>query len=96
MKKISIVSAFALFTIIALAATTWSPTTGSVQFHIKNAGITVDGTLKGLSASVKFDENDLVNSSIYASVKTATINTGIDKRDEHLKKDEYFDVANHP
>jgi polyisoprenoid-binding protein YceI len=96
MKKINILIAFAFVSLAAIAATSWTPTTGSVVFHIKNAGITVDGSFKGLAASIKFDENDLANSSIYASVKTATINTGIDKRDEHLRKDEYFDVANHP
>jgi polyisoprenoid-binding protein YceI len=96
MKKINILIAFAFVSLAAFGATSWTPTAGSVVFHIKNAGITVDGSLKGLSASIKFDENDLGNSSIYASVKTATINTGIDKRDEHLKAAEYFDVANHP
>ena len=96
MKKINILIAFVFVSLAAIAATSWTPTTGSVVFHIKNAGITVDGSFKGLAASIQFDENDLANSSIYASVKTATINTGIDKRDEHLRKDEYFDVANHP
>lgn len=96
MKKLNILLAFAFMTIAAIAATSWSPTTGSVQFHIKNAGITVDGKFSGLAASIKFDENDLANSSIYASVKATTVNTGIDKRDEHLRKEEYFDVAKYP
>ena len=96
MKKINILIAFAFVSLAAFAATSWTPTTGSVVFHIKNAGIAVDGKFSGLAASIQFDENDLANSSIYASVKTATVKTGIDKRDEHLRKDEYFDVANHP
>ncbi|MGB0849849.1 MAG: YceI family protein [Bacteroidia bacterium] len=96
MKKINIILALTLFSLVAFAATTWTPTTGSVNFHIKNAGITVDGSLKGLSASVKFDENDLANSSIYAAVKVSTINTGIGKRDEHLKAEEYFNATKYP
>jgi polyisoprenoid-binding protein YceI len=96
MKKLNILFAFAFMTIAAIAATSWSPTTGSVQFHIKNAGITVDGKFSGLSASIKFDESDLANSTIYASVKATTVNTGIDKRDEHLRKEEYFDVSKYP
>jgi polyisoprenoid-binding protein YceI len=96
MKKINILLAFAFVSLAALAATSWKPTTGSVVFHIKNAGITVDGKFSGLAASIKFDENDLANSSLYASVNSATVNTGINKRDEHLRKEEYFDVANHP
>jgi polyisoprenoid-binding protein YceI len=96
MKKINILIAFAFISLATIAATSWTPTTGSVVFHIKNAGITVDGSFKGLAASIQFDENDLANSSIYASVKSTTLNTGMDKRDEHLRKAEYFDVANHP
>jgi polyisoprenoid-binding protein YceI len=96
MKKINILIAFAFVSLAAIAATSWTPTTGSVVFHIKNAGITVDGSFKGLEASIQFDENDLANSRIYASVKSTTLNTGMDKRDEHLRKAEYFDVANHP
>ena len=96
MKKINILLAFAFMTIAAFAATSWSPTTGSVQFHIKNTGITVDGKFSGIAASIKFDEDDLANSSIYASVKASTVNTGIAKRDEHLRKEEYFDVAKYP
>lgn len=96
MKKLHIFLAFAFMTVAAIAATSWSPTTGSVIFHIKNAGITVDGKFSGIAASIKFDEDDLANSSIYASVKAATVNTGIDKRDEHLRKAEYFDVATYP
>jgi polyisoprenoid-binding protein YceI len=96
MRKINILVACTFIALVAIAATSWSPTTGSVQFYIKNAGITVDGKFSGIVASIKFDENDLTNSSIYASVKTNTVNTGIDKRDEHLLKTEYFDAVKYP
>jgi polyisoprenoid-binding protein YceI len=96
MNKINILIAFSLMTIAAIASINWTPTTGSVKFHIKNAGITVDGKFSGIKASIQFDRNDLANSRIYASVKATTVNTGIDKRDEHLRKAEYFDVAKYP
>jgi polyisoprenoid-binding protein YceI len=96
MKKLSVLFVLAFGSLALLAATLWQPTTGSVKFYIKNAGITVDGSLSGISASIKFDEKDLVNSSIYASVKTSSIKTGIDKRDEHLRGPEYFDAAKYP
>jgi polyisoprenoid-binding protein YceI len=96
MKKLKIVLAFAIISFVAVAVTTWSPSTGLVKFYIKNAGITVDGTLSGVSASIQFDENDLANASLYASIKVSTINTGIDKRDEHLRGKEYFDAAKYP
>ncbi len=96
MKKVNTLVVLSLLTIVAIASNSWYPTTGTVVFHIKNAGITVDGKFSGIAASIKFDEDNLVNSSIFASVKAATINTGISKRDEHLKKADYLDVATYP
>ncbi|MDA8886187.1 YceI family protein [Bacteroidia bacterium] len=96
MKKLNILITFSLLSIIAFAAIDWTPTSGSVKFYIKNTGITVDGSLSGIKSSIKFDENDLENSNIYASVNVSTINTGIGKRDEHVKGEEYFDAENYP
>jgi len=56
----------------------------------------VNGSLSGLAASVDFDPENLVKSQISASVKVNTIKTGIDARDAHLKKGEYFDAASFP
>lgn len=95
MKKIHLIFAL-LFTASIAIATSWTPSTASVKFYIKNAGVTVDGSLSGLRASVTFDPADLANSSIYASVDTKTIKTGIDKRDAHLQKEEYFDATKYP
>lgn len=67
-----------------------------VSFKIKNAGFNVSGSLQGLEAEIVFDETDLENSSFNASVLVETIDTGIEKRDKHLKAKSYFDVATHP
>lgn len=67
-----------------------------VKFSIKNFGLTVNGTFKGLDGSVLFNPDDLPGSSIEASIDAGTINTGISSRDNHLKKKDYFDVVNYP
>lgn len=67
-----------------------------VQFKIKNLGITVNGKFSGLSSSIKFDPAALSTSSFEAQVEAASINTGIDLRDDHLKKEDYFNVKNYP
>lgn len=67
-----------------------------VTFKIKNAGFTVDGSFGGLEAAIVFDENDLESSSIKASVSVETIDTGIEKRDKHLKAKGYFHVEAFP
>ena len=69
----------------------------AISFEIKNLGINVDGTLGNLDvATFIFDEDSLHKSVIEASVDISTINTGIGKRDEHLKQEEYFDMAKYP
>ncbi|NNJ55486.1 MAG: YceI family protein [Bacteroidia bacterium] len=95
MKKIHLIFAL-LFTASAAIAISWTPNSASVKFYIKNTGVTVDGTLSGLKATVSFDPNDLANSKIYASVNVNTIKTGIQKRDNHLLQPEYFNAAKHP
>ncbi len=66
----------------------------SVTFKIKNAGLNVDGSFKGFIGDIKFDEGK--GGSIEASVDVATVKTGIDMRDEHLRKEEYFDAKKFP
>jgi polyisoprenoid-binding protein YceI len=67
-----------------------------VQFKIKNAGLSVEGSLKGLTGTIVFDPAKLATSSFEVSVDTKTINTGNDSRDGHLKKKDYFDVETYP
>src|SRR5688572_2419486 len=78
------------------AQTRWTPTSAAVTFKIKNAGLNVDGHFTGLIGTVLFDPEHLAQSSIEASVDAATISTGIELRNNHLKKEEYLNVAKYP
>ena len=64
----------------------------SVNFFIKNVGINVKGDFKGLQGLIHFKESDLASSLFDVFVDATTINTGINARDNHLKKADYFDV----
>ena len=68
----------------------------SVKFAIKNFGINTGGIFKGLAGSIDFDKNAPDKASFNMSVEAAKVNTDNDSRDSHLRKAEYFDVANHP
>ena len=70
--------------------------TCTIQFKIKNAGFTVDGTMAAGKIDFNFNPDDLASSSIMAEADPSSVKTGIDLRDKHLKKRDYFDVANHP
>ena len=67
-----------------------------IRFEIVNAGLTVNGTLSGLEATVQFDAARPEQARIRASVPVSSIKTGIALRDRHLLKPEYFDAAAHP
>jgi polyisoprenoid-binding protein YceI len=67
-----------------------------VNFTIKNFGFSTPGSLKGLKGSIKFNSSDLVSSSFNVSVDVNTVNTGVDARDSHIKKEEYFNAEKFP
>lgn len=73
-----------------------SAQSSSVKFAIKMLGSEVIGTLTGLDGSVKFDPNALSSSSMEVKVDAASINTGVEMRDEHLRKEEFFNVTQFP
>ena len=60
----------------------------SIKFKIKNLGISVTGSFTGLKGKIQFDPANLGKSSIEATVEASSVNTGIDLRDDHLRKEE--------
>lgn len=55
-----------------------------------------EGTVSGFQANILFDANDLTNSTISGTVDVKTLDTGIPKRDDHLKSADYFDAEKFP
>lgn len=68
----------------------------AVQFKIKNLGFGVTGSFTGLDGKIQFDPNKMPEASFDVSVDANAINTGIDMRDDHLRKESYFDVTKYP
>ena len=68
----------------------------SVKFKIKNAGLSVDGSFGVGAVQITFSSADPEKSTLSGSVSSNSIKTGIAARDKHLKKSDYFDVANFP
>ncbi len=68
-----------------------------VNFRIGNMRInTVSGTFSGMQGVVKFDPQDLTASTFSVCIDAASVNTGNNRRDKHLREEEYFDVERHP
>jgi len=72
------------------------PGSAQVAFRIKNAGFWVDGQLEGLQVAGTFRPDQPEKSRLQASVEAASIQTGINARDEHLKQEKYLHVAQYP
>jgi polyisoprenoid-binding protein YceI len=68
----------------------------TIKFRVKNFGLGVTGTFTGLQGSIVFNTANLPASSFQVSVDANSIETGIDLRNNHLRKEAYFDVKNHP
>jgi polyisoprenoid-binding protein YceI len=85
-----------LFAKSSFAQTPLKIVSSAITFTIKNAGLKVNGSFSGLEADIRFSPTEYKASTIKASVNANSIKTGIDARDNHLKKAEYFDAVNFP
>ena len=63
----------------------------NVGFSVKHMMITnVKGEFKTYDAQIDFDEATKSFKTFSANVNTASVDTGIEKRDEHLRSDDFF------
>jgi polyisoprenoid-binding protein YceI len=67
-----------------------------VSFKIKNAGFTVNGLFEKFTSNISYNPNDVTKSTFAGTINVASINTDSKKRDEHLRKDDYFDAVKYP
>ena len=68
----------------------------AISFKIKNLGLTVDGTFSEFKVEANFDEANLQDSYFVGSAVVKSIDTGIEARDNHLQKDDYFHMEQFP
>ncbi len=89
---------FLITGILSVYAQQYTPVNdkSEVRFTVKNFGLNTDGTLSGLKGTILFDPSRLTDASFNVSVDVNTINTGIDMRDSHLKREEYFYIEKYP
>ena len=89
-----------LFSTSSIAATTsWDidPAHSSVGFKVKHMMISdVRGTFRDVQGTVTIDENDMKKSKVNVTIAATSIDTGTQKRDDHLRSADFFDVANYP
>ncbi len=91
---------FAAGSLIAQAQTSsWKidPAHSGADFSIRHMGMTnVHGKFTNVNGSVTIDDKDFTKSSVEATVDVTTVDTGVAKRDAHLKSPDFFEVAKYP
>lgn len=94
-----------IVTIIALAlpalasAATWNidPDHSNVGFKVRHLMVSnVKGSFDKHTGVVDINDKDITKSKVQVTIDTASINTNVQKRDEHLRSADFFDVAKYP
>jgi polyisoprenoid-binding protein YceI len=97
MKKIAFIIGLAIVGISTVYAQTINSGKSIVNFSIKNMKVrTVEGTFIGMKGEIRFDETNLANSGFKVTIDAATVNTENEKRDDHLRNEDFFHVEEYP
>lgn len=65
-------------------------------FQVRHILTKVRGTFRDFAGTINFDKAKPENSSVEFVIKVTSIDTGTQKRDDHLRSPDFFDVATHP
>ena len=98
MKSLLAASLLLLATRPALAAETWTidPVHSEVGFRVRHFVSRTPGRFKDFSGSITRDPADPAKSSVAFSIKATSIDTANEKRDNHLRSADFFDVETYP
>jgi polyisoprenoid-binding protein YceI len=98
LRNIFLSAIFSLLPTIT-AANTWEidPAHTTFQFSVRHMMVSnVKGVFHKFSGSFDIDDKDLTKTRASAVIDAASIDTGIEKRDEDLRSANFFDVAKYP
>ena len=100
MKTLIIIAATLILTVsFTFAQTTWSfdKSHSKIGFSVTHLVITdVEGNFKEFEGTITTSGDDFENAKIEFSANVASINTENEKRDEHLRSDDFFNAEKFP
>jgi polyisoprenoid-binding protein YceI len=99
MKKMNLIAAFMLVAGFATAQATWKVDKGhsNIQFTvIHNLIAEVNGQFKEFDGTIVSEGDSFKGTNVEFIIKTASISTGIENRDNHLKGEDFFDAEKFP
>jgi polyisoprenoid-binding protein YceI len=95
---------FAALSLVALASPgfaaepyAFDPSHTSISYSIDHMGLSeMHGVFRKFDGELQLDVKDLAKSSVSVTIDVASIDTGVDKLDEHLRTPDFFDVGKFP
>jgi polyisoprenoid-binding protein YceI len=102
MRKLGYLPAFILLAVLlapSLTAAEWriDPAHSAAQFAVKHMMVsTVRGDFGTMSGTVSYDPENPTAAKVMAEVDVASIETRNERRNDHLRSADFFDVANYP
>jgi polyisoprenoid-binding protein YceI len=74
----------------------FDPAYSTVEFVVRNLWYNVGGRFDVLEGSIVLDEDDIRQSSVNATIRASSIDTGNKRRDAHLQAPDFLDVEEFP
>lgn len=99
LKQFALAGLFALATLPALAADTYTidPTHTQVEFTYSHFGFSnITGRFDKVESEFAFDAADPTRSSVKVTIPVDSISTGVEKLDGHLLSADFFDAQKYP
>jgi polyisoprenoid-binding protein YceI len=73
------------------------PAHSTIGFAVRHYEINwVDGRFKEFEGTIRYDDKDVTKSSVEFTAKSASIDTGVEARDKHLRTADFFEVEKYP
>jgi polyisoprenoid-binding protein YceI len=73
------------------------PVHSSIAFSVRHLIINnIPGRFKEYSGTISYDGADITKSSVQFTAKVASIDTGVQQRDDHLRRADFFEVEKYP
>ncbi len=85
-------------TVASAETSTWKfdPAHSEALFSIRHIFTKVQGRFNEMEGTIVLDDKDLAKSSVDVTIKTASIFTNNEKRDNHLRSADFFDAEKNP
>jgi polyisoprenoid-binding protein YceI len=101
MKRVFMLAAMALAAAVSVVGAEPAPykidvTHSEVGFRVRHFFSKTPGRFNDYAGTVMFDDKNLANSSVDVTIQTASIYTNNEKRDGHLKSDDFFAAEKFP